>query len=335
VSIEKNRFSNGMRKLRRYESKVLVSSEYLRIHNREANASKVSSIVMSIKQGRELFESSARTDYMTRPIELYYGMSSFSRAMTLMADTSLSESALEQSHGLKLTNLPTAANSSKDVMDIKIEFINGSLTQWYEKAQKTFPLRARSSEPDWQYGYNQEDLAGESITLNELLNLIPDLWSELELVDGKRRVGLAVNAAQSTTISFNSKASKAEVAECFPGIKQSRLTGPNSTNWNIDYGDMVGFEPQLVQLNEDGFNIGSTLIVPPVGSLRLSPLSTYLISAYVMSMLARYRPSIWGAIWNGGAANEMYPLFSRLMDLGEGWFPYMFSQNMYNLNKVS
>ena len=105
----------------------------------------------------------------------------------------------------------------------------------------------------------------------------------------------------------------------------------NNINWTADFSGLPDFDPQLTQLNEDGFEIGSALIVPPIDDIRLSPLAAYYATAYALSMLARYRPSIWGSIWNGGAADEAYPLLTQTMTTIHKWFPYMLGEKLIKL----
>lgn len=321
---------NGMRRIAKYESKSLVATEYIRIHSKSASATKITSIVMGVKQGRELFESATRTDYMTKPIELYYGMASFIRSMLLLNNSSLAESGIRASHGLKIVGFPTSVSSYDDILDMEIKFESGVFTQWYKESQDAFPLRTNSSEADWYFVYDS-DINEQTVTFGQVLSLIPDVWKELTMVDGKERPSFTLDGYKTNTISFNGMASQSQAEACLPGIETGKVTHMNNINWSANLHEMEYFRPQLAQLNEDGFNIGSTLVVPPAGDIRLSPLSAYVISAYVMSMLARYRPSIWGNLWNGGAANEMYPLFSRLMIVMQNWFPYMYAENMEKL----
>lgn len=323
---------NGMRRIARYESKSLVASEYSRIHRRSANATKVASIVMGVKQGRELFESATRTDYMTKPIELYYGMASFMRSMLLMNNPKLSEGTIKPSHGLKVIGFPTNVVSAQDILNMQIKFESGVFTQWYNEAQELFALRTHSSKADWDFGY-EESISGKTVTFGQILSLIPDVWKELSLVDDIDRARLVLDGYATNSISFNGKATQSQAEDCFPGIEAGKVTHMNNRNWSVNLDEMEAFRPQLAQLNEDGFNIGSVLVVPPLGDVRLSPLSAYVVAAYVMSMLARYRPSIWGNLWNGGLANEMYPLFSRLMTVMQDWFSYMYAENMEKLGR--
>jgi hypothetical protein len=73
---------------------------------------------------------------------------------------------------------------------------------------------------------------------------------------------------------------------------------------------------QPVQLHHGAFDIGDTLLVPPIGSqVSLSTIEIYYATSYVMSMLARYRLSDWLAVWRGEKGDNARPVFERAMDL--------------------
>jgi hypothetical protein len=318
---------DGMRRLQRYESKSLIKTHYANIHNGAGiNSTKTTSISMNMRQGRELFKSAEHTDYTTRPIELYYGTAAYCRAMTLLLDKSSSESSLQQSHGIKLINLPISISNAQDLLTIELEFEKGGFTEWFEKAQDQFPLRVRSSKADWAYSY-ETDIASKHISLGELLALIPDVAQELELLTNESFPRFSVIDYKDKRISFNGRGVQSQAESCFTNIDTGKVQHINNINWNADFTGLSDFQPQLAQLNEDGFDIGSTVLVRPV-SVALSPLAAYFAAMYTLSMLARYRPSIWGQIWNGGSGNEAYPLFNQLMMITHKWAPLMVSENI-------
>lgn len=322
-----NKYQEGMRLLQRYESKDLIKSRYANIHNSASiNAAKTTSIAMNMRQGRELLSSAENTDYTTRPIELYYGISAYCRAMSLLLSLTSTESSLPQKHGIKLVNLPVSISNAQNLLEIVLKFESGGFTDWYSKTQDQFPLRVRSSKADWAYSYST-DIVSKEISFGELLTLIPDVSQELMLITGEPFPRLVINHYQSGKVSFDGKAIQSEAEACFPNIASGKVTHLNNVNWNADFSDLTNFQPQLAQLNEDGFDIGSTVIIKPV-TTQLSPLAAYYAAMYALSMLARYRPSIWGQIWNGGAGNEAYPLLSQLMSNTNKWIPYIVSENI-------
>lgn len=317
----------GMRLLQRYESKSLIKTHYANIHKgAEIKTTKATSISMNMRQGRELFKSAESTDYATRPIELYYGTAAYCRAMTLLLNEESSESSLQQSHGIKLINLPISITNARELLKIELEFGKGGFTEWFTKAQDQFPLRVRSSKADWAYSY-ETDISSKRISLGELLTLIPDVSQELELLTDELFPRFSVTSYKDKKISFDGRGAQSQAESCFPNIGTSKVQHLNNINWNADFTGLVDFQPQLAQLNEDGFEIGSTVLVRPV-SVALSPLAAYYAAMYTLSMLARYRPSIWGQIWNGGNGNEAYPLFNQLMMIAHKWSPLIVSENI-------
>lgn len=318
---------DGVRKLQRYESKTLIKAQYSKIHSGAGlNTTNATSIAMNMRQGRELFKSAESTDYTTRPIELYYGVAAYSRAMTLLLDKETSESSLKQSHGIKLVDLPLSISSAQDLLNIKLEFSEGGFTEWYAKAQDSFALRVRSSKADWAYSYDT-NISSQQISIAELVSLVPDVAQEFNLLTEEPFPRLSVTTYQDKKITFDGKATQTQAEACLPAISRGKLTHLNNINWNADFSGLTGFKPQLAQLNEDGFDIGSTLLIRPV-NVRLSPLAAYYAITYTLSMLARYRPSIWGQVWNGGSGDEIYPLFNQLMTIIHKWTPLMISENI-------
>lgn len=323
-----SRHDEGIKELRRYESRTLVKAEHIRITGRSANTTKATAITMSMRQARELFESAKNTDYSTRPIELYYGIAAYMRSMTMLCKSGVGEAQLENAHGMALRNIPTGVVSADTILNTEIVFQRGVFLQWHD-TQSLFALRVNQAPSNWNYGYEQ-DLNEKSVTFRQVLGLIPDIWDDLDIAQTTEspRVKFVLGSYQlPMRISFNGLASPGQVGECFPGLSDRYLTGINSRNWNIDFSELDSFLPQLVQQNKDSMGIGSTLVVPPI-NVRLSPLEAYTVAAYVLSMLSRYRPSIWNSIFNGGDANELYPLVSSLMNVINSWFPYMYAENL-------
>lgn len=327
-----DKYIEGIRRLRRFESKALVKAQYAKAHDGASiSDTKLTSIVMSMRQGRELFESAANTDYTTKPIELYYGIAAYCRAMTLLLNKEVSEDALIQNHGVQFVSLPTRVENAKRLLGIKLGFTDGGFVEWYKKSQDNFWLRVNSSNADWECGYDT-DIVSKQISLAELIGLIPDASNELQLLTGKPNPRFMIKSYGDNNVSFDGKASQSQAEACFPGIGKYKITHMNNINWVADTGELSDFVPQFAQLNEDGFEIGSTLIVVPTEGLRLSPLAAYYATAYALSMLARYRPSIWGQIWNGGVADGAYPLLSQVMTTIHKWFPYMLGDNIIKLS---
>jgi hypothetical protein len=307
-----NRYLEAIRILRQFESKALLEEKYARLHDsRNISAQKLNSIVLSMRQGREFFESAETSDYLTRPIEQYYGISAYSRATTLLLDLHMNEDALEQSHGLSIKAFPKRIEKGESLLSIAVKFGNGVFSQWAEVSQRRFVMRVDSTKPGLTNSYTVPK-TGSSLELGQALSLIPEVWNELHQITKKHYVALSLNPAGSdfskNIWAFDGKTSQPVVSECFPVVANDKIQHLNNLNWRVGAEAWPDFEPQLVQQNEDGFNIGSALLVPPVADIRLSPLAVYFVSAYVLSMLARYRPSIWGGIWNLGAGDEAYPL---------------------------
>ena len=327
--------------LRQYESVSLVRDKYLCRHSlKSVNQDKIQSIVFNMKQARGLFESATNSDYLTRPTEQYYGILAYSRAMMMFLERGLSESALSESHGLKIIpSLPKKISNFRDILNINIKVEGGFFKQWVKQSHAKFAMRADSNVPAFFTSYD-ESLDDLECSFAALLSLLPDLWSELKQLTGDNYIYLKPSRDQkdrnkinlSIAGSLDADALTQYISECFLGIDTARIHKDNERQWVVDLPveEQNRMNLQLIQSNNDVFNagIGTVLIMPPIGTKSLSPMAAMMMVAYVMSRLARYRPSIWGKIWHVGGVDSAFPLMEQAMDLIQDYFPTLLVDNM-------
>lgn len=326
------RTREALRTLRQFESKTILAEKYAQAHpNNTPSAAKLKSIAMTMRQGREFFDAAASSDYLTRPIQHYYGIFAYSRAMVMMLDAHATEDSLSQSHGLSVESMPRRIRSATELLNLDIKIIGGAFMEWANVAQSQFALRHNSSKRNGALGYDPPSVDSK-VSIEQLLSLIPETWEELRGLTNKQYAHLIYNASDTVldrnVWALDGKASQEDIKACFPPVEASKITNLNEMNWKVDAGDHEEFVPQIVQENEMGFNIGSVLIAPPIYDLRMCPLMPYYVASYAFSMLARYRPSIWGEIWSMGRTDSAYPVLERVMDATQDWYQYMLVENL-------
>jgi hypothetical protein len=85
-----------------YESHELMRVRYHAKHGRDANAAHAREIASPFIQARHYYDAAAAADRTVKPLLLYYGVVSLSRALVLFLLRGLREAALAPGHGLSV-----------------------------------------------------------------------------------------------------------------------------------------------------------------------------------------------------------------------------------------
>jgi hypothetical protein len=306
-------YQNGSRELRAYESVDIIKSRYSIKHGGTLNTTNATAIAMSIRQGRNLLESAIHSDYVDKPVKLYYALTSFMRA-EIMYSCRKSESALVNKHGLELTSLPIKCNNISDLLNIDLNYIGGGYSDWHSGTQHSMQLRQGSSAPTTTISIIAS-IESRHITLISLLRLMPDIWKELEYITGVHIAKLKHFTYDPEGVSifegFGDLSEQQIKSYLLPELHAS-LKAVDMQKWELSQPSLV-FEPQLIQGNNGPFGLGDITIGDHNDGVRLTTLGIYVSIAYILSMIARYRPSIWGSIWNLGELDAAQPLLSQVM----------------------
>lgn len=91
-----------------FESKDLLQTFFKERHGSEVNDWKVQEVSSNIIQAREYFGSASKASITVKPLLLYYGVMSLSRALVLTLEPKLRETTLKASHGLVVSNWQSA-----------------------------------------------------------------------------------------------------------------------------------------------------------------------------------------------------------------------------------
>jgi hypothetical protein len=160
-----------------YDLTFLESTNNIRAHakrafGREPNAKVGRDISVSIQQGRLFFEAAEPAPLQIRPLLVYYGVLSFSRALTA-AIKNVEISDLEHSHGLKDVGNPTS------IEDLRLTLQESGTFQEFNNALAPlaryyyFHHSMRKSVPNpFQ---TAEGLIGQEVSIVDVLSRIPAL----------------------------------------------------------------------------------------------------------------------------------------------------------------
>ncbi len=169
--------TNSWDALAGFESRDLITRFFNKRHGLKPNAGKVREISAAFIQGRQYFTSATSADIAVKPLLLYYGVLSLSRALVLALSPNLRETSLKPSHGLEVRNWqPALAN--KDIAGLEICAQTGTFSELLAAVGNTSYYRFNSSHVRW--GVTFPPFAPKQIfTFYELASGFPDLEREL------------------------------------------------------------------------------------------------------------------------------------------------------------
>jgi len=244
------------------------------------------------------------------------------RAVTIFRDRNRVESTLTAGHGLQVPNWDVLgdSHSGRGFTDLNARVTAGLFSDLSAATDGLAYLYANSSRPNWAIRLGPVT-AGAEFNFADLLGLLPDLWEEHSVWTDANHArfilrGLATPSADSPeqlTWTIGTQEAPDETRAVFPG----ETVDPSVVSGN-EVRLLTSIDPhfQPVQLHHGPFDIGDTYLVSPIGAqVSLSTIEIYYATAYVMSMLARYRLSDWLAVWRGEKGDIARPVFERAMDL--------------------
>ena len=163
-----------------YKCRFLESGENIQAlvqkrFGRKPSSTIARDITACLLQGRLFYEAAQSSPLEIRPLQLFYGMLGFSRAL-ILAHRLTHLCTLARRHGLKDASSPNCR-----ISDLKVEVRKGGTFQEFNDVVSE--LNRLCYIESWQYRSlklktaNSERLAGLTLTLKELLSRIPGLES--------------------------------------------------------------------------------------------------------------------------------------------------------------
>jgi hypothetical protein len=194
------------------ESAELVKRLYKKIHGRELNTTRARQVVSAYLQGKEYYNA-VQADISVQPLLLFYGVSSLSRALTLLLKQGGGEETLTQGHGLSCAGwsgvLTTDVGGSlKNLGALEVQSCSGMFTDLLNATENSSYLHVRSGKVDWSISYSI--VLPINVVFSDLVQRIPDVRAEYTLWAEKPQLALFVNNITVLGDQFDIKTRKLE-----------------------------------------------------------------------------------------------------------------------------
>jgi hypothetical protein len=324
-----NSSTEAWNRLSLFLSRDILKRRYRERHGGELSTAKAMEIISHLDQARQYFLSAESAGVLAGPLEQYYGVLAFSRAIILYLNTSLRETSLKPGHGLR-ASLPGDGCVEEIQLEVQggtfDELLNASrnaeLASWDEPRPGLITIQQQVVRT-----LTRPPVDGK-FSLIDLLSRIPDLRQHLEeALSGPAhchtgRVHMLLMSLGVTVWRdrFDLPPLEALADSLGIGLFTSKMTTPNqSAEFRVQIGNgqnVVDFLPNmftsisgehyLVENFPDGWS--------------LSELASYFAASHVLSMLVRYYPSRWARLANHEKGDRLMPVLERMRSLIQSEF---------------
>lgn len=314
-----------------FESRDLISRFFKKRHGLEANAGKIREIASAFTQGREYFTSASTASISVKPLLLYYGVLSLSRALVLFSSPNLRESSLKPSHGLEVRNWQQSL-LERNFANLDIRILNGTFSELLNAVNNTSYFRVNTSAVNWNMPFEQPT-EGQTVLFYELASGFPDLQRELMAwSNNEYSFGLMNDFKQSKgdeyscTISMYIRNMSDKTLESIFPIAvyphQAISTEGHITHMLLS-GDLKKL-PRFVYSYDGvlGSQIGNVNLVSYLpNSTHLCDIGQFFMAAYVIGMMSRYFPTTWISLGRTEKGDVVYPFLLKMIKYIEKYFP--------------
>jgi hypothetical protein len=318
-----------------FTSREVLERRYQSHHGREISAGKAKEIISHLEQGRQYFDSAASAGILAGPLEQYYGVLSFARAIVLFKNPLAREANLKPGHGLKAT---LQGDDSIDQIEIRIQ--SGSfddLLQAIDNSDHAYvtdhgndaTLFLASSMTKRLKQQLPKPAVGQGCIFIELLGRIPALrelyqQSLAERPSCYQAYVSVFSGGQSLRVSFGEAPlglpPSAELLQTL-GFPQDATVAEPQTQYNeqmiVTVHRQVGERTVYDEIPHLGVGqpVGQALIARYPGGWSLNRLATYFMASHVLSSLVRYHPTRWAQLINHERDDRLLPLITELRRL--------------------
>jgi len=323
-----------------YESRDLLSRYYRKKHGGDINATKAQEIIAHLAQGRDYFSSARQASELVKPLLQYYGVLALARAVILFNERSMTEGALDPSHGVNPHRwTETISDNKSTLLEMQLQTCGGTFTAFCKATRNKEASRIRVT------GLNPFVIftrVGTSIpemsvvSLRDLLGRIPALLYTY------RRVFEEPGFCHYVKLLYYRDMGMTQISfaddECPPNSDSIRRIFRVPEGASIGTGDCSGVSAQSaleyqvavksgddwerlmphVSTNASGFCF---LIEPLSGGVDLSTASKLFLLSYAGSSLVRYYPSLWLSLTQRKKGDAGFPLLKEAIALIDEEFP--------------
>ena len=313
--------------LLQFQSSELVAQKFRKRHKRKLNSGKSQSIAAAVLQSREYFRSSQQSDISVRPLLLYYGVLTLSRALILFLDQNQSEASLKKSHGLEVLNWQDQLSKGwAEVNGLCVRVTTGTFKELLTATKNYSYLRLGSSGVGGKIAFDSP--TNKTVfSFGEVTRCFPDLKTEWEAWMGKPYQYTRLKSYSPVDGGFKSMVSRKEdLDDIFPFALAGETTVLEQKH-QFQVKGKKSFVPFMVQNFGDHLGlsraagIGDVWLIPPMDDdAEINTIGSLFIAAYTLGMLVRYYPSVWSTL-GVGKGNSIAPIVHQLLVFIEEKYP--------------
>ena len=317
---------NSWDELALFEIRDLAEDFYRDAHGGNLNAGKYKEIKTNLQQGRSYFSSAKNAAELVRPVLIYYGVLSLSRAAILFMNPELRESSLKPGHGVSTVNWQNSlTGNSINYEDLSVKFTSGTFMEFLVNGGNTeyFEIESTVYGGESKKAFNTATQTLEQgclLKLSDLLARIPDLEEMYRKVYG------------TESITFNVIVRESELGI----VDNGRMFGYTNVSDITDKGipGILREEGKVLKLSssykegeeQEGLPFISTawtgtLITHPFECsgkfINISYIGKLYLASYFVGMLARYFPTSWMCLIGKGRGAKIYPVIQDMLKVIE------------------
>ena len=318
-------------RLTRLESHDLVASLFSDLHGRKLNSTRISEIRSAARQSREYFRQASTANQAVRPLLTFYGVASLSRSLTLLLRRDGGENTLHKGHGLETSNWSATltsdvAKSLTQIDSLKIRTCGGLFADLITDTKNRICMHMNSSAVDWHIKYDPLP-SGYEIGVGELLERLPDLKSELSQANAPIRFVSIGEMSFNSEVGFSGILSGAIPLDLRNSYEASGYSFEQKGQREQITASVARFSAATAQFSHSYVkkmfeSIPILHIVEAfAGGRCISQIGTTYLLSYVLGMLARYYPTHWIALIDGGEGDRLWPALNRAQQYVESVYP--------------
>lgn len=319
------------------ESRDITQQLFKNIHERNLGARRAREINAAAKQAREYFRNASNADVTVRPLLIFYGVSSLSRALVLMLKAKGGEESLKPAHGLEVVGdwrmvmANKNLNGQAKLRELTIRRRSGLFSHLLERTCNIFLLRRPLLGDAINIRYEIPD-DKVKVSLEDLFSRIPELWQVYSNVSDVSECAVVEEIWCSADSGFRAKLDRGDVSRLKRVYSDRGYTVRHDENGCVVNCDADTFRremPLIVQNNLDNF-LGETAILclasPFPGGARYSQLCITYMVAFILGMLVRYYPTYWMALIHGSKGDSVWPPMNYAQEFVVHAYPGLVAQ---------
>ena len=307
-----------------FQSRDVLERRYKAHHGGELSAGKADEIIAHLQQARQYFRSAESAGVLAGPLEQYYGVLAFARAIVLYREPRAREATLKRSHGLEAV-IPAGGSPE----DIQINVTEGSFYELLVATSNSETLAVDQPSPGQitdTHRFEQmfpTPALGARFTLTDLVSRIPGVKEHYEQAFGALahchygRAHIFQGSFGTTIWPGELGLPEPEKLRTSLGISSSAcatITPNGSVEFRIQIkpGEtLTNYLPSVVELA----STAHVFVERFPGDWALSRIAAYFAASHAMSTLVRYHPTRWGKLINHAPGDKLMPVLDRLRSL--------------------